>query len=165
MKQLRKKGFTLIELLVVIGLIGLLAAVVLIAVNPARQFALGRDSQREGHVNAILNAVGQNLAENQGTFTCAGVTIPACNAADPNDLRIRQDETDLAPCIVPRYISDIPLDPQTGTWADATPATPSDYTDDTYATGYTICRDSATQRITVVAPDTEIASPDISATR
>jgi prepilin-type N-terminal cleavage/methylation domain-containing protein len=33
-----KKGFTLIEILVVIGIIGILATVVLVAVNPSRQF-------------------------------------------------------------------------------------------------------------------------------
>ncbi|KKU11008.1 MAG: hypothetical protein UX14_C0005G0022, partial [Parcubacteria group bacterium GW2011_GWF1_45_5] len=58
-----RKGFTLIELLIVIGIIVLLAGVVIIALNPARQFALARNSQRWSNVNAILNAVGQRMAE------------------------------------------------------------------------------------------------------
>ena len=63
-----QRGFTLIEILVVIGIIAVLAAVVLVAINPARQFKLARDSQRVSNITAILNAVGQNIAENRGLF-------------------------------------------------------------------------------------------------
>src|SRR3972149_586779 len=67
MKNLKKNGgFTLIEILVVIGIIAILAVIVLIAINPARQFAQARDTQRTSNVNAILNAVGQYLADNKG---------------------------------------------------------------------------------------------------
>src|ERR1035437_6215172 len=73
-----KRAFTLIEVLVVIGIIAILAAVVLVAVNPSRQFKLARDSQRVSNVNALLNAVGQNIAEHKGQLICSGniFTIP-----------------------------------------------------------------------------------------
>ncbi len=51
-----QKGFTLIELLVVIGILAILLAIVLIAINPARQFAQANDTKRESDVHTILNA-------------------------------------------------------------------------------------------------------------
>lgn len=64
----QKNGFTLIELLVVIGIIAVLSTVVIIAINPARQFAQARNTQRWSNVNTILNAVGQKMADNRGLW-------------------------------------------------------------------------------------------------
>lgn len=99
-----KSGFTLIEILVVIGIIAVLAAVVLVAINPARQFKLARDSQRQSNVTAILNAIGQNMAENKGIFKC-DVGLSTTSAVISNDL------IDLASCLVPTYLSVLPYDP------------------------------------------------------
>src|SRR3954471_19679800 len=63
-----KKGFTLIELLVVIGILAVLLAITLIAINPARQFAQANNTKRASDVNAILNAVGQYQADNRGAL-------------------------------------------------------------------------------------------------
>ncbi len=132
------RGFTLIEILVVIGLIAVLAAVVIIAINPARQFAQGRNSQRTSNVNSILNGIGQNLADNKGIFTCSGAahTIPVAATT------ISAAAEDLRPCIVPAYMPELPVDPSNGTPWDGT----------TYNTQYTVARDATTQRITVCAP-------------
>ena len=42
----KKKGFTLIEILVVIGIMAVLATIVIIAINPAKQFAQARNADR-----------------------------------------------------------------------------------------------------------------------
>ncbi len=105
-KRINNKGFTLIEILVVIGIIAVLAAVVLVAINPSRQFKLARDSQRVSNVTAILNAVGQNMAENKGLFNCPATLLTA-----PKNISNTVGEADIAPCLSPTYISTLPFDP------------------------------------------------------
>src|SRR3989338_5215704 len=85
-RQSAGQGFTLIEILIVIGIIAILATIVIIAINPARQFAQARNTQRVSNTNAILNAVGQRIADGKGIFagliagsspaqTCPGLTV------------------------------------------------------------------------------------------
>jgi type IV pilus assembly protein PilA len=101
-----KKGFTLIEILVVIGIIAVLSAVVLVAINPARQFKLARDSQRVANITAILNAVGQNMAEHKGIFDCPVLLLAASKVITSVDGGVN-----IASCLVPTYISSLPFDP------------------------------------------------------
>ena len=152
MKKLSfKKGFTLIEILIVIGIIAILAAIVIVAINPARQFAQARNSQRTSNVNAILNAVGQRIADNKGL--CRSSTDLVCTAAMDVPV-VKSTITDsgaantvnLRPCIVTTYMPEITVDPATGTpCADSACAAG-------YNTSYTIQKDATTQRITVCAP-------------
>ncbi len=150
---MKKKGFTLIEVLVVMGILALLATIVLVAINPARQFAQSRNTQRTSNVTAILNAIGQRMVDNKGIFE--GGTD--CTAAIPTTPAIIKavDGFHLYPCIVPTYIALLPIDPSAGSFTS-----PSDYD-----SGYMVVRDAATGRITVSAPKTELGVPTISISR
>lgn len=138
-----KKGFTLIELLIVIALIAILAAAIIIGLNPARQFSQARNSQRWSHVNAVMNAVNQNIADNSGTFTCAAGALPATATT----MRSAAGGYNICGCVVTTYMSSMPFDP-TATGAHYTSCAD-------YDTGYTILRDAA-GRITVAAPSAEV---------
>ena len=153
-KKPASKGFTLIEILVVIGIIAVLAAVVLVAINPARQFKLARDSQRISNVNALLNSISQNIAEHHGSFVC-GLTVETL----PSTPTIVKSATstggfDLASCVVPTYISVLPYDPSDPL---------AYYTSETdYNTRYVIYQDTEGR---VTASSTGEITPSISVTR
>ncbi|CAN5726454.1 hypothetical protein BH11PAT2_BH11PAT2_06540 [soil metagenome] len=148
-RPLAKQGFTLIEILIVIGMIAILASVVLIAINPLRQFAQARNSQRISNVNAILNAVGNRTAEHKGIFTdTSGLCqnpIPT-TASDMSESAI--NGYNIRPCLVPTYISELPFDPAGGSNA----CTTDSCSGESYDTQYTIKQD-VNGRITVCAPN------------
>lgn len=146
----KKPAFTLIEILVVIGMIAVLATIVIVAINPARQFASSRNTQRLSNVNAILNAVGQNIADNQGIFKCSEQP-----STTPLEMKMptSTDGTGLMNCLVPSYLSSFLYDPKTGKFTSST----------TYSSNYWISQDDA-GRLTVGASGAENGSV-ISVTR
>jgi len=77
------KGFTLIELLVVIGILAILLSIVLIAINPARQFGQANDTKRRSAVTQVLNAIGAYAADNKGQLPAG---IPATTAREIGSL-------------------------------------------------------------------------------
>ncbi len=143
----KQKGFTLIELLVVIGILAILLAIVLIALNPQQNFRQANNVQRRSNVNAILNAIHQSAAQNKGVLP-ASITSTAQTIASTGTGTVN-----LCADLVPTYIADLPLDPTTGT---ETPAGSicSDASA-TYNTGYTVQKSAAGNRITVSAPAAE----------
>lgn len=60
--QYQKKGFTLIELLIVIGIIGILAAAVIVVLNPAELLAQARDGTRLSDIDSVSSAINLYIA-------------------------------------------------------------------------------------------------------
>ncbi|MCB9812978.1 MAG: type II secretion system protein [Pseudomonadales bacterium] len=143
------KGFTLIELLVVIGILAILLAIVLIAINPARQFAQANNTQRRSDVNAILNAIHQYAADNSGALP-AGITTTATNVSDTG--------ADICALLVSDYLAALPVDPTAGEPVDEAGCALE------YDTGYTVVTSATNNRVTVTAPSAELGDV-ISATR
>ncbi len=152
--QTLRRGFTLIELLVVIGILAVLLAIVLIAINPARQFAQANDTSRRSDVNAILNAIDQAMVDASGVLPATLATAPQGTPL-PFESGNADAGEDLCEAIVPDYMAQLPKDPQTGTWVSCS----------NFDTGYTItvATSSGTPRVTVAA--TPQLAPSISVTR
>lgn len=137
MFQKKFKAFTLVEVLVVVALIAILATITIVAINPAKNFADTRNTQRSSDVAQILNAATQYTSE-QGNDVSDFGTIPLCTAT-PAPIGTGAGNINLGTLLVDEYIVAIPEDPSTGTAAD---------------TGYTICQTTG-GRIQIDAPDAE----------
>jgi type IV pilus assembly protein PilA len=155
MNKQEKQGFTLIEVLLVIGIIAILAAIVIIAINPARQLAQARNTQRWSNINTILNAVHQYAVDNRGNLPTTIVTTTAtemCTSGVASSTCTSSSLTDLSVLTASElYLTALPSDPGCPTGCN------------TNGIGYKISK-SANGRITVTAPSAELGAT-ISVTR
>lgn len=141
----KQKGFTLIELLVVIGILAVLLSIVLIAINPARQFAQANNTQRRSDVTAVLNAIHQYAADNSGVLPTG---VPTAGTTED----ISSLGTGVAFCnaLVPTYVAALPQDPTGGTFVDC----------NNYDSKFQISASTpvvgSTPRVTLSAPNAEL---------
>lgn len=155
-----KKGFTLLEILLVIAAIAILAGIVIVAINPAKQLAETRNAQRRVNVETILSSTYQYMIDNNGSLPPsisalgAGVSTEICRNATASCAGL----VDLSVLTTTeKYITAVPIDPKadwatgacSGSTTDATPVV-------SRGACYEIAR-TVNNRITVTAPDTETA--------
>jgi len=95
-KNSLQKGFTLIELLVVIAVLGVLATIVLLAVNPGEQLARARDTSRVAAVTQLGRSLQAYYTAAGGSFTAVSDGSAGLVATDwmlplitSNDLKVR----------------------------------------------------------------------------
>ena len=87
------KGFTLIELLVVIAILGILAAAVLVAINPGKRTRQAQDAKRKNDIGAIATEI-------QGYYTTPG------SGTYPLSIEV---------LVTDKYLKKMPLDPTANT--------------------------------------------------
>ncbi len=133
-----RQGFTLIELLLVIGIIAILAAIVIVAINPTKQLGDARNAQRRSDVNTILNAVYQYSIDNNGNLP--GTITTSATAICKSGVNVDCTGLINLNALTGSYIVALPADPQTAT---------------ALSTNYTVMKDSTSKRVTVAAPGSE----------
>ena len=149
------RGFTLLEILLVVAAIAILAAIVIIAINPGKQLAETRDAQRRSDVNALSSAIAQYVIK-KGSYPeisegedCFSATAPSSETYGVCATGVSCGSVALDNYLVPDFIPAIPQDPS---------GTNDDYS------GYTVMR-LPNNRVLVCAPLTEEANGIISVSR
>ena len=115
------KGFTLLEILLVVGIIAILAGIVIIAINPARQLAQTRDTERRSDIKQLYNAMIQFYID-KGFYPASTTlsTTTLTEVCDTGNLEDSDTAVDTTSCsglinfsyeLVPIYITAIPSDP------------------------------------------------------
>ncbi|MDP1689180.1 MAG: prepilin-type N-terminal cleavage/methylation domain-containing protein [bacterium] len=129
-KIAKRQGFTLLEILLVVAAIGILAGIVILAINPGKQLGDTRNAQRRVDVNTLLNAVYQYSLDNNGNFPGAidnstttiqvlGTAVSGCNCTATTTVTSTFACADISSSLVPTYLVDIPRDPKTGSSTNA----------------------------------------------
>ena len=144
--KLNKKGFTLIELLVVIGILAILFAITLIAINPAKQFAQANDTKRRSDVSAILNAIGQYSVDNSGQLPGDGIGPGGTDMITTSNRLISSTGANICAFLIPKYVAQLPTDP-----ASAAAGAPIISCAGAYDTGYFVIKSAQDNRLTISA--------------
>lgn len=120
-------------------------AILLLTINPAKQFSLANNSKRASDVNTLISSIRQYQATNLGDLS--GLGLPKAGGS-PRVISSANGFIDFCKALVPEYLSVLPADPK------ANDGKPVESCDGTWDTNYEITQDSD-GKITISAPATE----------
>lgn len=85
LNKFSSKGFTLIELLIVIAVLGILAAGVLVAINPVAKINSAKDSTTKSDMSQLANAIAASYTGSNGATypTTLAALVPGELKATP----------------------------------------------------------------------------------
>ncbi len=151
----KNKGVTLSEILISVSILAILTAVFIISSNPVSTLTNSRNFERQAELNLIMNAISQNIGDNNGNFGCISGSIPTATTTMASTTSLTGDYN-IAPCLVPVYLDALPIDQGSSSayWTSTT----------SNNSAYSIIINSTTGRIKVFAPYSE-GSTTISVTR
>ena len=119
----KSSGFTLLEILLVVGIIAILAGIVIVAINPSKQLAVVRNTQRKSDLKQLYNAITQYYIDNSAFPPTISTTTlnEVCNTGAVSNTSTSTSGANCATAglanlsvLVPTYLTAIPTDP-TGT--------------------------------------------------
>jgi len=132
--------FSLLEIMPTVSVLAAIAVIVILALNPKKQFEYARNTRRRGDLSLIADALSSYTRESGRGLIAAVPTAP--NAA-------------IEICAGPPAANCLSLEPLLGVYLDSIPRDPS--APSSGHTRYFLLRLSESS-ITVFAPDTEPAS-------
>ena len=144
-KRKSRQAFTLLEILLVVAIIAILAGIVIVAINPGKQLADTRNSQRRTDLNTILDASYQYTIDSNGNMPVAIPTSATCPSPSTNEICRSGAASctglvDLSELTAnQKYVVSLPVDPSSAS---------------TNGTGYFIAKNT-NGRLTVCAPSAE----------
>jgi prepilin-type N-terminal cleavage/methylation domain-containing protein/uncharacterized repeat protein (TIGR02543 family) len=156
-----KSGFTLLEILLVVGIISLLAGIVIVAINPGKQLATVRNTERKSDIKQLNSAINQyyiSIGRYPASIQSVDTLTEVCDTGTASSTHnIDCDTNDLVDLsiLVPTYITSIPVDPQGPLTLNPFIKTANAATN---GTGYYVMKEPVTSKLIVVSERAELGT-------